>query len=95
MLTAHDIKHIVETWEGLTDPQALAPGVGPCGERFEAGPDGVATCGYPDCDCFESEIIMLSIGYVEVHADGKVISGGEQVYDCENHDDYEVTDGEE
>ena len=53
-------------------------GYGPCGERISA-------CDYPDCDCFNSEIIMLSIGYAEVfeqdeHGKGECISGGEVIW---------------
>lgn len=50
VLTQDDIEHIEETATTLQDCD-------PCDD---------SECNWPDCDCNSSEIIMTSIGYVEV-----------------------------
>ena len=59
-----DIKHIRKTIKGLREPD----------EHVDCDGDGVS------CDCFVSEIVMLSIGYAEVYRDGDVVSGGRTIY---------------
>lgn len=34
------------------------------------------------CDCQNSEVIMTSIGYVEVFRDGDVVAFGQVIYTC-------------
>jgi hypothetical protein len=62
-----DIHHIAQTIEGLRNPT----------EHVDCPEDGVS------CDCFSSEIVMLSSGYAEVWRDGDVVSGGVVIYNHE------------
>tara|TARA_Y100000034_G_C6826343_1_gene372597 strand:- start:531 stop:917 length:387 start_codon:yes stop_codon:yes gene_type:complete len=75
-----DIAHCEKTVAGLRNPQSDHEGFGPCGERSVAIPGEGVSCVYPDCDCFGSEIIMLSSGYAEAFQDGDIIQGGRVVY---------------
>lgn len=79
-----DVAHCEKTVAGLRDPwldQEPQEGFGPCGERSIAVPGEGRTCRYPDCDCYNSEIIMLSSGYADAMADGKIIQHGVVVYE--------------
>jgi len=64
-LTPRDIFHATATWQALVNPT-------PCGASscplLTGNPDG--------CDCNDSEVILTSIGYVEVYRDGDVIAHG-------------------
>lgn len=44
-------------------------------------------CGsYPDCDCNNSEIVMLSNGYAEVYQDGDVVQFGTTIANVSDED---------
>jgi len=79
--TSDDLGYIRDTMDDLQDPPAGEDGYGSCGERSMAAPGEGAMCNYPDCDCFDSEIIMTSVGYVEVYQDGRVVAFGRVVLD--------------
>ena len=68
-----DVKHIEKTVHELREPPCDNEHKTPCGEPQ-------AECNYPDCDCLNSEIIMLSSGYAEAWRDGDVVSGGAVIY---------------
>jgi hypothetical protein len=70
-LTAHDKKHCRETWEALQLP---------CDSPDCQPEDG----SWSECDCHNSEIIMTSIGYVEVYQDGEVVAYGQTIHHCDD-----------
>ncbi len=59
-----DIAHVEKTIKGLREPD----------EHVDCDGDGIS------CDCFVSEIVMLSTGYAEVWRDGDVVQSGKVVY---------------
>lgn len=77
-----DVEHIQKTVARLRQPfdEDVEEGFGPCGMRATAVPGEGSMCVYPDCDCFNSETIMLSTGYAEAYRDGEVISHGVVIF---------------
>lgn len=69
-LTEDDIDHIDQTLKELHDPDGCE-GCSDCSTAAEMA----------DKDCFDSETVMLSIGYAEVHADGRVVSSGVVIHE--------------
>jgi hypothetical protein len=66
-LTSHDLDHARETWEALQEP---------CDAPECQITDGNGEPAWPECDCHNSEIIMTSMGYVDVFQDGEVVANG-------------------
>jgi len=64
-LTRSDIECIELTLEDLHDPDSCE-GCSECSTALEK----------LDRDCFDSETVMLSIGYAEVNRDGSVMVNG-------------------
>lgn len=75
-----DVAHCEKTVAELRNPPFEREGFGPCGQRLVAAPGEGASCLYPDCDCHDSEIIMLSSGYADACIDGSIIQHGIVVY---------------
>lgn len=66
-LTREDKRHCIETWKALQARDC----------------EGCTDCDDPEnSDCFDSEVVMLSIGYAEVYQDGEVNAFGITIYNC-------------
>ena len=69
-LTEHDLEHVDQTLKELHGPDGCE-GCCDCSTAAEMA----------DRDCFDSETVMLSIGYAEVHTDGRVIVDGRTIHE--------------
>ena len=72
-LTEADCEHITETVASLRAGQADCEY---CVEEVGHETECVS-------DCYSSETIMTSRGYVEVYADGSVVAFGRTIWQCE------------